>query len=126
MKNIQEIKGKLAKPQDNNKIHQMVNSLPEIVLLDSELKKILSNSSIVFIKKLIKHLDSKSPGKSSITNVINLSFYKLKRDGINEEGLKGFLARVVEVINSTFEGAFSNRLTVKSKEFLDLEDCEPF
>ena len=126
MKNIPIIKVRLTKFRDSNKINEILNTLPAEVVLDNKLKKILSDSAIVFINKLLKHLDSKRPSKSSITNLIYMCVNKLQHKGIAQNGLNCFLVIVTEIINSTFQDAFSTRLNVKSKEFLDLEDCEPF
>ena len=126
MKNIVEIKTRLAKFRDSNEIQQFLQMAPETILLNNEAKKILSNKSIVFINKLIKHLDSKRPSKSSVSNLIIRSFQKLQQITINEEAWKCYLMLITIIINNNFGGAFSNCLNVKSKEFLDLEDCEPF
>ncbi len=126
MNNIPEIQTKLARLRDSNEIQQMLDTTPKTLLLKEDIKATLSNACFALINKLIKHLDSKRPNKSSITNVIFIFVQKLQNTGIAENGLNYFLVMVTEIINSTFEGAFSNRLNVKSQEFLDLEDCEPF
>lgn len=75
---------------------------------------------------MLKHLGSKKTNKSSIFNIVNLSFFKLQNRNMDEVGLKCFLSVVGEIINNNFQDAFSPRLNIKSKEFLDLEDCDPF
>ena len=126
MKNIQEIKLKLAKFRNSEEIHQLLNTAPEAILLNKEVKEVLSNISKIFINKLIKHLDSKNPSKSSISNLILRSFQKLQQADMDDNERQCYFLLITKIINNTFEGAFSNRLNVKSQEFLDLEDCESF
>ncbi|MEK7225580.1 MAG: hypothetical protein AAB221_07845 [Bacteroidota bacterium] len=124
MKNISEIKERLIVWRDSGRIEKLVEQLSEESELNEKLKVIVKNASLLFINKLIKHLDSKRPGKASISDLLLKSFYKLGE--ADNKLAKCFLAVAVEGINNNFQDAFLDRLNVKSKEFLDLEDCGPF
>jgi hypothetical protein len=126
MKNIQEIQSKLSKFQNSNEIDQLLNAVPEATELKNDEKAILQNVLTVFIGKLMKHLASKKPTKSSISNLFNRSLYRLQHNGLRYEAQQCYCSVIEKIINENFNGAFSNRLNVKSKEFLNLEDCEPF
>lgn len=123
MKNVSEIKEKLIVWRDNRQIDQLMEQLPEAVGLSQELKETIINAALIFIDKLIKHIATKRPSMSSISNL--MLTYSLKLWKLDEKITKCFFAVVIHVINSNFQGAFSNRLNVKSKEFMDLEDWTP-
>jgi hypothetical protein len=120
MKNIAEIKQGLIVFRDTKKIDFL---LPEAV--EKRTKEEIAEASVVFINKLIKHLDSKNPSKSTISGLIMKSFIKLQHAGANEDFLKYFSEVASGIISHNFEGAFPSRLNVKSKEFFDLEDWGP-
>jgi hypothetical protein len=126
MKNISEIKEKLIVWRDSGQIDHLIKKLPEAAGFSEGHKETTKNASLMFINKLIKHLDSKRPGKSSISDLIMRSFNKLWNAGGDDKIRSCFIAVVRETINNNFHGAFSGRLNVKSQEFMDLEDCEPF
>ena len=111
---------------DDDGIHQMMKILPEAFNLPDKEQIGVEDLLKTFLEKVIKHLNTKKPSKSGITNIINQIFYKLLKTVKSQEGVDCYFSGVNEIINNNFEGAFSNRLNVKSKEFLDLEDCEPF
>ncbi len=125
MKNILEIQARLAKIRDKKVINEGFNDVPEQGKLTKEEKEILYKEIILFLDKLIKHLNSKNPTRSSISNLFSRTFYKLQHAGIKDNSLKCFADMVTKIINNTFEGAFSNRPNVKSQEFINLEDWRP-
>ncbi len=110
---------------DDGGIHQMMEIMPEAISLPEKEQLEVEKSLKTFLEKLLKHLNTKKPGKSGITNIVNQIFYKLFKTVESQEGVDCYLTGVKEIIDKNFEGFFSNRLNVKSKEFIALENWEP-
>lgn len=125
LKNADQIKKRLKKIMDDEGIHQMMVILPEAINLPGKEQMEVENLLKMFLEKLLKHLNTKKPNKSGITNVINQIFYKLLKKVESQEGIDCYFAGLKEIINKNFEDFFSNRLNVKSKEFIALEDWDP-
>ncbi|MCB9055314.1 MAG: hypothetical protein H6549_05575 [Chitinophagales bacterium] len=126
MNNISDIKSKLILLKESNELLCMFNNLAEkSVPIPQKDSDILQDEIQGIVSKLIKHLDSKRPGKSSITGLIQRSFLRLQYKGVRFEFLELYI-QIINRIMEVFKGAFSERLNVKSREFMDLEDCDPF
>ena len=125
MKNAQEVKNKLAKFQEGNRIKMLLDKFPGIKKIAIAERETIFNVSLLFVNKLIKHLNSKTVSKGTVSNVIIGSWRNLQNFGVGSEGLDCFGKIAAEIVNVSFEGAFSNRLNVKSQEFMDLPDWDP-
>ncbi len=125
LKNVEQIKEQLKKFKDDEGIRQMMKILPEAIGLPEKDRREVEGLLTTFLDKLLKHLNTKKPGKSGITNIVNQVFYKLLKTVESQEGVDCYFAGVKEILNKHFEGFFSRRLNVKSKEFIELEDWDP-
>ena len=125
LKNSEQIKERLKKFVAEDGIHQIMKLLPGVINLPEKEQIEIENSLKMFLEKLLKHLNTKKPSKSGITNIVNQIFYKLLKKVESQEGIDCYLTGVTEIINKNFEDFFFNRLNVKSKEFIALEDWNP-
>ena len=126
MNNISEIQKNLTEFNDN-KISKLFNKVSQELGIKSEEKEALYKILLDFTSKLIKHLDSKNPSRYSIGQLILRKSFKLGHADMSYEAHQCYNSIVTTIINSHFIGAFPpHRLNVKSQEFENLEDCEPF